>query len=99
MGYSKKPLVEGGLVGLVRALRPINTKPKGKDSQEDVVDDDNNEGSCCTTPTEKEARIPKSLTCPPAPRVRRTKPRCHFNDPKVFFKSPELEAFLKGQGV
>ena len=98
MGLSKKLQVEGGLVGLVRALKPINTKSRGKESQDDG-DGGGDEGSCCTTPTEKEARIPKSLTCPPAPRVRRTKPRCHFNDPKVFFKSPELEAFLKGQGV
>ncbi|KAK7852124.1 hypothetical protein CFP56_040111 [Quercus suber] len=31
-------------------------------------------------PTAKAARIPEMLSCPPAPRKRRTTPRCHFND-------------------
>ena len=93
MGFSKKPQVEGGLVGLVRALKPISTKSRGKESQDVFVDDD--EGSCATTPTAKAARIPEILPCPPAPRKRRTAPRCHFNDVRVFFTPPDLDTVFR----
>ncbi len=95
MGLSKKLQVEGGLVGLVRALKPINTKSRGKESQDDD-DGGGDEGSCCTTPTAKESRIPKILPCPPAPRRKpRTTPGCNFYDNRVFFTPPDLDKVFR----
>ncbi|KAB1209122.1 hypothetical protein CJ030_MR6G015552 [Morella rubra] len=87
MGVSKKPQVDGGLVRA--SLKPINTKPRGKESQDD------DEDACSTTPTRKETRIPEILPCPPAPRKRRPSSRCHFDGPREFFPVPDLETVFK----
>ncbi|KAK6928389.1 hypothetical protein RJ641_006980 [Dillenia turbinata] len=65
-------------------MRPINTKPRDKECEED-------EESCSTTPTAKEARIPETLPCPPAPRKRKPSSRCHYNGSREFFTPPDLE--------
>ncbi|KAI4350647.1 hypothetical protein L6164_005082 [Bauhinia variegata] len=101
MGFSKKAQTDTGLeseskkwviAGIpVRSLKPINTKPWGKENEED--DDE----ACSTTPTAKECRIPEKLTCPPAPRKRRIIKR-HNNingAVKEFFTPPDLETVFK----
>ena len=101
MGFSKKSQVDGVLdsegkkwviAGIVirTSLKPINTKPRGKESEEDEEEE-----ACSTTPTSKEARIPNKLTCPPAPRKRRPPLRCHYNGVREFFTPPDLETVFK----
>ncbi|EXC20340.1 hypothetical protein L484_020561 [Morus notabilis] len=107
MGFSKKSQIDGGLesegrkwviagISVRSSLKPINTKPRGKD-----IEEDDNEESCSTTPTEKEARIPERLPCPPAPRKRRPALRCNnnsFNGVREFFTPPDLETvFIRRQ--
>ncbi|XWS40698.1 hypothetical protein CRYUN_Cryun17cG0017800 [Craigia yunnanensis] len=93
MGFSKKPQVDGVLdsegkkwvIAVIRtSLKPINTKSRGKESEED-------EEACSTTPTSIEARIPDKLTCPPAPRKHRPSLRHHYNGVREFFTPPDLE--------
>ncbi|XWS44129.1 hypothetical protein CRYUN_Cryun15aG0018100 [Craigia yunnanensis] len=97
MGFSKKPQVDGVLdsegkkwviagIAIRTSLKPINTKPRGKESEE------YEEESCSTTPTSKEARIPDKLPCPPAPRKRRPPLRCGVRE---FFTPPDLETVFK----
>ncbi|XP_021890375.1 cyclin-dependent protein kinase inhibitor SMR6 [Carica papaya] len=100
MGFSKKAQVDGGLdsdgkkwviasISMRTSLKPINTKPRAKDTEEDE------EEACSTTPTAKETRIPEKLPCPPAPRKRRPALRCHFNGSREFFTPPDLETVFK----
>ncbi|XWS32729.1 hypothetical protein CRYUN_Cryun22dG0015000 [Craigia yunnanensis] len=100
MVFSKKPQVGGVLdsegkkwviacIAIRISLKPINTKPKGKESEEDE------EEGCSTTPTSKEARIPDKLPCPPAPRKRRPPLRLHYNGIREFFSPPDLETVFK----
>ncbi|XVE67873.1 hypothetical protein DITRI_Ditri09bG0022900 [Diplodiscus trichospermus] len=108
MGFSKKQQVDGVLdsegkkwviAGIVirTSLKPINTKPRGKATEEgdDNGDGEEEEEACSTTPTSKEARIPDKLSCPPAPRKRRPPLRCHFNGAREFFTPPDLETVFK----
>ncbi|KAF5739602.1 hypothetical protein HS088_TW12G00811 [Tripterygium wilfordii] len=101
MGISKKSQVESGLesegkkwviggITIRTSLKPINTKPIGKETEEG----DNNEEACSTTPTAKETRIPEKLSCPPAPRKRRPASICNFGA-KDFFTPPDLETVFK----
>ena len=101
MGFSKKPQVDGVLdsegkkwviaaIAIRTSLKPINTKPRGKESEEDEEEE-----ACSTTPTSKEARIPDKLPCPPAPRKRRPPLRCHYNGVREFFTPPDLETVFK----
>ncbi|XVF57997.1 hypothetical protein PTKIN_Ptkin07bG0027200 [Pterospermum kingtungense] len=105
MGFSKKPQVDGVLesdgkkwvivgIAIRTSLKPINTKPREKETEEED-DDEEEEVACSTTPTSKEARIPDILTCPPAPRKRRPPLRCHFNGAREFFTPPDLETVFK----
>ncbi|XP_054788313.1 cyclin-dependent protein kinase inhibitor SMR6-like [Prosopis cineraria] len=99
MGFSKKSQIESGLeseakkwviAGIsVRSLKPINTKPRGKENEED------DEEACSTTPTAKEARIQEKLPCPPAPRKPRPSRRHNFNGVREFFTPPDLETVFK----
>lgn len=100
MGFSKKTQGEAALesegkkwviAGIsVRSLKPINTKPKVRENEDDEEDE------FSTTPTEKESRIPEKLAPPPAPRKRRPS-RCHnsFNGVREFFNPPDLETVFK----
>ncbi|GAB4847877.1 hypothetical protein Ancab_026936 [Ancistrocladus abbreviatus] len=96
MGLSEKHQLDGILEAerrkwvvagvIVRSqLRPISTKPKEKETAED------DEEECSTTPTAREARIPETSTCPPAPRKRRPSSKCSFNGVREFFNPPDLE--------
>ncbi|XP_077242749.1 cyclin-dependent protein kinase inhibitor SMR6-like [Tasmannia lanceolata] len=98
MGISEKIQVESGLesegkkwvisgISLRVPLRPINTKALEKEPE-------NEEEECSTTtPKAKEARIPESRPCPPAPRKRRASSRCNFNGVREFFTPPtDLES-------
>ncbi|GKV07781.1 hypothetical protein SLEP1_g19502 [Rubroshorea leprosula] len=99
MGFSKKTQMDGGfdsegkkwvIAGIaIRTLKPINTKSRGKDTEEDEDE------ACSTTPTSKEARIPEKLPCPPAPRKRRPPLRCHYSGVREFFTPPDLESVFK----
>ncbi|GMN42572.1 hypothetical protein TIFTF001_011786 [Ficus carica] len=110
MGFSKKSQIDGGLesegrkwviagIPVRSSLKPINTKPRVKDIESTAGDDE--EEPCSTTPTEKEARIPERLSCPPAPRKRRPASRCNrnsFNGVREFFTPPDLETvFIRRQ--
>lgn len=104
MGFSKKTQTDCGLdseskkwviagLGIKTTLKPINTKPRGKENEEDEEDEE--EQACSTTPTAREARIPEKLSCPPAPRKRRPATRCNFNGVREFFSPPDLESVFK----
>ncbi|GAV70229.1 hypothetical protein CFOL_v3_13727 [Cephalotus follicularis] len=99
MGFSKKAQVEGFdsegkkwvIAGITirTSLKPINTKPRSKESEDDE------EEVSSTTPTGKEARIPEIFPCPPAPRKQRPAVRCHYNGAREFFTPPDLESVFK----
>ncbi|KAG9449408.1 hypothetical protein H6P81_009373 [Aristolochia fimbriata] len=50
--------------------------------------------SGCSTPRAERYRIPKLLSCPPAPKKRRIALRCSPRKPISFFTPPELEVFF-----
>lgn len=94
MGSSKKHQTDGGddskkwvIAGIaIRApLRCISTKPR-----EGYVEEE--EMQHITTPTAKEARIPKKLKCPPAPRKQPQTASFQFNGVREFFTPPDLES-------
>ncbi|KAK7266008.1 hypothetical protein RIF29_18647 [Crotalaria pallida] len=105
MGFSKKKTLQADtnttnvepeskkwvIAGIaVKSLKPINTKGRGKENEEEDED-----GS--TTPTAKESRIPEKLPCPMAPRKRRPT-KCNnnnFNGVIEFFTPPDLETVFK----
>ncbi|XP_023550994.1 cyclin-dependent protein kinase inhibitor SMR6 [Cucurbita pepo subsp. pepo] len=101
MGFSKKSQIDGGfepegkkwvIAGLPArsSLKPITTKSRAKDG------DDDGEKSRSTTPTAKEARIPEKLSCPAAPRKRRSlKSSSNQNHGREFFNPPDLESVFK----
>ncbi|KAF7819532.1 cyclin-dependent protein kinase inhibitor SMR6 [Senna tora] len=99
MGFSKKSQTESGIeseakkwliAGIsVRSLKPINTKARCRDNEED------DEEARSTTPTAKEARIQEKLACPPAPRKPRASRRHNFNGVREFFTPPDLETVFK----
>ncbi|XP_022991036.1 cyclin-dependent protein kinase inhibitor SMR6-like [Cucurbita maxima] len=101
MGFSNKSQIDGGFEAETKkwviagfparsSLKQINTKPKVKDG------DDDGERSCSTTPTAKEARIPEKLSCPPAPRKRRSrKLSSNQNHVREFFQPSDLESVFK----
>ncbi|KDP46421.1 hypothetical protein JCGZ_10261 [Jatropha curcas] len=103
MGFSKKAQVDSSLdsegkkwviagIAIRTSLKPINTKPRGKD----IGEAEDEEEECSTTPTAKEARIPERLPCPPAPRKRRPVSRCNYNNSvREFFNPPDLESVFK----
>ncbi|XP_018818986.1 cyclin-dependent protein kinase inhibitor SMR6-like [Juglans regia] len=100
MGFSGKALqlqADGGLesdgkkwviagIPLRAPLKPIYTNPvetwAGSDGSEE----------CSTTPTGEEARIPTRLTCPPAPRKRKSSLKCNYGGVREFFTPPDLES-------
>ncbi|XP_057493096.1 cyclin-dependent protein kinase inhibitor SMR6-like [Actinidia eriantha] len=65
-------------------LKPIFTTTPAEKNQEGGEESP-------TTPTAKEARIPRRLTCPAAPRKRKPSTRCHYNGVREFFTPPDLE--------
>ncbi|XVF02527.1 hypothetical protein REPUB_Repub04eG0182900 [Reevesia pubescens] len=101
MGVSGKPQVDGGglesegkkwvIAGIsLRApLKPIYTNPV--DQKDKASSDDEGDGSCSTTPTGEEARIPTKMTCPPAPRKRKPSLKCNYGSVREFFTPPDLE--------
>ncbi|PON53130.1 cyclin-dependent kinase inhibitor SMR3-like protein [Parasponia andersonii] len=48
-------------------------------------------GSGPATPTGEESRIPTRLTCPPAPRKRKSSSKCNYGSVREFFTPPDLE--------
>ncbi|KAK4746696.1 hypothetical protein SAY87_025733 [Trapa incisa] len=94
MRFSKKSQLEGkrwmiaGIPSRV-SLKPINTKPRPKDGEDDEED------PCTTTPTSKESRIPDKLPCPPAPMKRRPPYKFHLTGVREFFTPPDLDTVFK----
>ncbi|KAK4358265.1 hypothetical protein RND71_023875 [Anisodus tanguticus] len=85
---------KGWIITLRSPLKPILTSKKCNkhvDAEE--------EQEFATTPTYEESRLSrKYLTCPPAPKKRKTSSRCHNNNGHVreFFHPPlDLETVFK----
>jgi hypothetical protein len=102
MGFSEK--VDGGLetegkkwviagIPLRAPLKPIYTNP----AEKEWVGTDGQE-ECSTTPTREEARIPTRLTCPPAPRKRKSSFKCNYGGVREFFTPPDLETVFMQRG-
>ncbi|OIW10592.1 hypothetical protein TanjilG_15964 [Lupinus angustifolius] len=98
MGFSKKPQVEESSdnrkwvihgIALREPLKPIYTIPVEKEEGECDIEEE----CSTTTPTGEEARVPTTLTCPPAPKKR--KPSLKYNyrggGAREFFTPPDLE--------
>ncbi|KAE8697138.1 microtubule-associated protein futsch-like isoform X1 [Hibiscus syriacus] len=83
----KKWVIAG--IAILTSLKPIKTKPRVKESEEDGEEE---EETCSTTPTSKEAKIPEKLQCPLAPRKRRPTLRCNYNGVREFFTPSDLES-------
>ncbi|XP_057495772.1 cyclin-dependent protein kinase inhibitor SMR6-like [Actinidia eriantha] len=79
---NKKWVIAG--IQFRRPLKPIFTTPAAEKNQEGGEESP-------TTPTAEEARIPRRLTCPAAPRKRKSSTRCHYNGVREFFTPPDLE--------
>ncbi|RZC25577.1 Cyclin-dependent protein kinase inhibitor SMR13 [Glycine soja] len=76
------------------------TTPTSSATKEIKGEDLNEEDICssvCSTPKGKRFRIPKVLTCPPAPKKRRVT-SCSSSknkrSPIAFFASPDIELFF-----
>lgn len=80
----KKWVVAG--IPLRRKPKPIFTKPAPPEKQPE-----NDEMEFPTTPTGDEARVPARMTCPAAPRKRKSSPMCHYGGVREFFNPPDLE--------
>lgn len=96
MGFSKKTQMEAKewvITGKIPVrLKPINTKQITKEN-DDVFEDEEEK---CSTPTEKESKIPENPPCPPAPRKKKPLRRKNEDDAaRVFFKIPDLETVFK----
>lgn len=109
MGFSEKTQLEGGLesenrkwviagIALRGPLKPIYTIPaveKVAEQQEEDQGDMMEEEECysSTTPKGEEARIPTTLTCPPAPRKQKPSLKCNYRGggAREFFTPPDLE--------
>ncbi|KAL1804487.1 hypothetical protein DCAR_0936136 [Daucus carota subsp. sativus] len=63
-------------------LKPIFTRQEFKKHEEEEE-----ENSRSTTPKSEESRVSK-FHCPPAPRKRKTKPRCYYGGVREFFAAP-----------
>lgn len=78
-------------------LKPIyttkNPRPVGSSTERDHGDGEEC-SSTTTTPTGEEARIPTRLTCPPAPKKKKSKPslKCNYGAVREFFTPPDLES-------
>ncbi|KAL6011421.1 hypothetical protein ACLOJK_001869 [Asimina triloba] len=89
---AKKWVIAG--IPLRTPLKPINTaqSEKGAENQEDgcttTASVKEEEEDACSTPTAKEARIPERLSCPPAPRKRKSPSGCNFSGVREFFCPP-----------
>ncbi|KAI3875572.1 hypothetical protein MKX03_004197 [Papaver bracteatum] len=94
-GNKKKRYVIVG-VPIIRTpppLRKIRTKRVEIKIQSEVEVEDEEE-ECPTTPTSREARLPKRIECPPAPRKKRpsaSSRSCNFNVTD-FFNPPDLDS-------
>ncbi|CAA2954762.1 Hypothetical predicted protein [Olea europaea subsp. europaea] len=66
-------------------LKPISTKPMGKDDEDEHA----------KTPTSADSRIPRMLACPPAPKKRKPSSRCHYAGVREFFNPPDLETVFQ----
>lgn len=89
MGLSGKPQVDESegkrwrIAGIpLRApLKKLHTTAK------DNGDDD----TAVTTPKNEESRIPPMLTCPPAPRKRKSSSKCNYSGVRDYFSPPDLD--------
>ncbi|XVE73557.1 hypothetical protein DITRI_Ditri11bG0128200 [Diplodiscus trichospermus] len=52
------------------------------------------DSEACRTPTAKEHRIPEALTCPPAPRKRKSSFPAHENEPNITVDKKEIESIF-----
>ncbi|RZC61573.1 hypothetical protein C5167_023326 [Papaver somniferum] len=92
----KRYVIVGVPVPIIRTpppLRKIRTERVEIKIQSEVEVEDEEE-ECPTTPSSKEARLPKRTECPPAPRKKRpsaSSRSCNFNV-KDFFSPPDLDS-------
>ncbi|KAI3854528.1 hypothetical protein MKW92_006909 [Papaver armeniacum] len=92
----KRKIETGGTVSILRAppppLRKIRTKRAEIEVPRKVKED--REEECSTTPTSKEARLPKRIECPPPPRKKgqcSSSTLCNFNV-EDFFHPLDLDS-------
>jgi len=73
-----------------------NTELKVDDTKKDIIFSSSSSG--CSTPKAKRFRIPKVLTCPPAPKKRKVTPPSACSSinrsPISLFSSPDIELFF-----
>ncbi|CAL0331531.1 unnamed protein product [Lupinus luteus] len=99
MGFSEKPQVEESDnkkwiihgIALRASLKPIYTIPVQKEGEGDTEEE-----CSTTTPTGEEARVPTTLTCPPAPKKRKPSLKCNYRGggAREFFNPPDLETIF-----
>lgn len=95
MGCSKKD--EGVIVASeakkrvifteITSCTPLNSILTRQASKKHEDEEEEEEFSKSTTPKSEESRVSK-LHCPPAPRKRKTKPRCYYGGVREFFAAP-----------
>ncbi|KAK1403273.1 hypothetical protein POM88_002878 [Heracleum sosnowskyi] len=88
---TKKRLAITGITSRT-PLKPIFTRQEFKKHQGEEEEEE--ESSRCTTPKSENSRV-LSKICPPAPRKRKTKPRCYYGAVREFFAAPpDLESLF-----
>ncbi|GAA0140758.1 hypothetical protein LIER_02051 [Lithospermum erythrorhizon] len=84
---AKRRWVVSGIALRAPLMKPICTKPVS-------IEEENDEEA--TTPTSKDSRIlSRFLTCPQAPKKRKTSSKFHHFDRRDFFHVPDLETVFK----
>lgn len=78
---AKKRIALTGIISRT-PLKPIFTRQEFKKNE-----DEEEISLRCTTPKSEESRV-LSKICPPAPRKRKTKPRCYYGAVREFFAAP-----------
>ncbi|XP_057763492.1 cyclin-dependent protein kinase inhibitor SMR6-like [Arachis stenosperma] len=76
-------------------LKPIYTVIPVDQKAKQQEEEQQEEFSTSTTPTGKEARVPTTLKCPPAPRKPKSSLKCNYHGAgggaREFFTPPDLE--------
>ncbi|KAI3941215.1 hypothetical protein MKX01_029789 [Papaver californicum] len=89
----KKKIEIGGTLSILRTPPPLRKIRTKKVRVQRKVEEEREE-ECSTTPTNKEARLPKRIECPPAPRKKTQSSSSRLGNLNVedFFTPPDLDS-------
>nr|XP_009765098.1 PREDICTED: uncharacterized protein LOC104216685 [Nicotiana sylvestris] len=91
-GNIKESETKGWIIAGITLRSPLKPIFTTKNKNKHVEDEEEEEEEFSTTPTYEESRLSsRNLTCPPAPKKRKTSSRCNYT--REFFQPPrDLES-------